>query len=505
MNHISASASLRSVRRYSTLTLAGIAIAGCAPTPPSETTTDTASAFVQVAGLGSLSFPNSGSESAQDPFRRGVLLLHSFEFEAAAEAFVQAQEADPAFALAYWGEAMTYNHPLWRQKDVDKGREILARLGETAAERREKAGDEREAMYLDAIEALFAEGAKQQQDLAYMEAMARLSEAHPEDHEARAFHSLAILGSRDGRRDFGAYMKGAALAQAVFDANPDHPGAAHYLIHSFDDPVHAPLGLPAALAYAEIAPDAAHAQHMTTHIFVALGMWRDVVSGNIRARDTEDADLAARERRPNYCGHYSSWLHYGHLMLGEEAEAEALIDKCHGRMTDEPEGGDTGYFLAMRARHVLDTERWQLTERWQIEPPGGDDELLGYEFTNAFAALRQGDTEPAQGLLARHLEPESPYQALHLGELQGLVDIAAGRIDAGLETLRETAAAEEALPFAFGPPRVLKPTFELLAEELARQGEAAEAVSAYRRANDRNPGRPLAVEGLRRAQAAADS
>ena len=121
--------------------------------------------------------------------------------------------------------------------------------------------------------------------MAYMNAMGWLSAAYPDDHEARAFHSLSILGSTDGERDFGTYIKAASVAQPIFDANPDHPGAVHYMIHSFDDPVHAPLGLEAARAYSEIAPGAGHTQHMTSHIFVALGMWDDVVSANVRARD----------------------------------------------------------------------------------------------------------------------------------------------------------------------------------------------------------------------------
>jgi len=487
-------------RLLSTLLLGGLCLAGCGSAGPAPDRV--ASNPVHIEGLGSLSFPNSGNEAAQTPFLRGVLLLHSFEFEPAAEAFVEAQQADPQFALAYWGEAMTYNHPLWRQKDVEAARKALAKLAPTAAERRDKAGSEREVMYLDALEALYAEGSKQQQDLAYMDAMRRLHETYPDDHEARAFYSLAILGSRDGARDFATYMKAASVAQPVFDANPNHPGAAHYIIHSFDDPVHAPLGLPAAQAYAGIAPNAAHAQHMTTHIFVALGMWSEVVSGNIRARDTEDAELAARGRRPNLCGHYSSWLHYGHLMLGQTAEAEALMDACYGRMGEEPEANERDYFLSMRARHVLDTEDWNLTSRWTIDPPADEEGRLTYDFTNAFAALRQGNAEPARKLLAGGLKPGSPEQTLLVDELRGLVAMAGGNTSAALGILRRAAEQEDELPFAFGPPQVLKPTFELLGEELLRLGHAEEAVTAYRRANERTPGRTLSVRGLEQAREA---
>ena len=480
--------------------LAVLCLVSCGPTGPEP---DSAAAeLVHIEGFGSLSFPNSGNKAAQAPFQRGVLLLHSFEFELAAEAFVEAQQADPEFALAYWGEAMTYNHPLWREKDVNGGTQALEKLAPSAEGRRKKAGSEREAMYLDAIEALYLEGSKEQQDLAYMDAMRHLHETYPDDHEARALYSLAILGSRDGSRDFATYIRAASVAQPVFDANSDHPGAAHYIIHSLDDPIHAPLGLPAALAYADIAPNAAHAQHMTSHIFMPLGMWDEVVTANTRARVAEDAELAARGRRPNVCSHYSSWQHYGHLMLGETVQAETLMDSCHARMGEQPDARERGYFLSMRARHVLDTEDWDLTSRWMIDPSADDEERLSYEFVNAFAALRQGNPEPARAVLAEGLKVISPYQGLHLDELRGLVAIADGNSGEGLGILREAAEGEDALPFGVGPPKVLKPTFELLGEELSRLGRCEESAAAYRRANGRNPGRTLSTRGLDQAREA---
>ncbi len=474
--------------------LALLCLVGCEFTEQ-ESDSD-AGEFVHIEGLGSLSFPNSGNEGAQAPFLRGVLLLHSFEYELATEAFVEAQQADPEFALAYWGEAMTYNHPLWRQKDVNAGTQALEKLAPSADERRQKAGSEREAMYLDAIEALYYEGSKAQQDMAYLDAMLYLHETYPDDHEARALYSLAILGSRDGNRDFATYMKAASVAQPVFDANPNHPGAVHYIIHSFDDPIHAPLGLAAALAYADIAPNAAHAQHMTSHIFMPLGMWDEVVTANSRAQAMENAELGGRGRHPNSCGHYSSWLHYGHLMLRETSKAETLMDSCYARMGEQPDADERAYFLSMRARHVLDTEDWDLASRWTIDLPPDDEERSKYEFINTFAALRQGDAEPARALLAEGLELGSPYQTLHLDQLRGLVAIADGNIATGLGILRTAAETEDALTFEFGPPKVFKPTFELYGEELLRLGYIEESAAAYRRANERNPGRTLSVRGL---------
>lgn len=451
-----------------------------------------------IDGLGSLSFPNSGSAQAQEPFLRGVLLLHSFEFEPAAEAFRAAQQADEDFALAYWGEAMTYNHPLWRQQDRTAALEALGRLGGTPAARAAKAPTEREKLYLAAIEALYGEGTKEARDQAYMRAMAGLQARFPDDLEARAFHALAILGSRDGVRDFATYMRAAATVQPAFDANPDHPGAAHYLIHAFDDPVHAPLGLPAARKYADTAPGAAHAQHMTSHIFVAMGMWEDVVAANIRARDRQDADSIAQGRRANVCGHYSSWLQYGHLMLGQADEAALLMDRCHARMAEEPTAEEQGYFISMRARQLLDTEDWSL-DRWTWTPPASTSPAdsrrqFNYDWANAFAAIRRGDPAPARRLVA--LTTSDDQTRIAADELRGLLALAAGRADEGIRILEAAAGAEDALPFEFGPPRIVKPTAELLGEELLKLNRIDEARAAFERAAERTPGRANVLRGL---------
>jgi len=477
---------------------------GSACTPGEAATNGAAVAdLVHVDGLGSLHFPNSGNASAQDPFHRGVLLLHSFEFGRAQEAFLAAQEADPAFALAYWGEAMTYNHPLWREQDGDAARATLARFAPTGEERRAAAGSEREAMYLDAIETLYGEGGdKTDRDMAYMRAMEALSQAFPDDDEARTFYSLSILGSKNGSREFATYMKAAAVAQPVFLRNPLHPGAAHYLIHSFDDPIHAPLGLPAANAYAEIAPNAAHAQHMTTHIFVAMGMWDRVVTVNTRARDTQDGQRAERGMGPNLCGHYSSWLHYGHLQKGEWAQAEALMDLCHSLVAEAPTGSTAGYFVAMRARHVVDAQAWDMTDRWRFGAGATADLRTGLlvhdRVTDAMAALVQGDPAPARALVAADW-PDDPILLLQRTQLEGLLAIWDGRTEAGIELLQAAAQAEDGLPFEFGPPRPVKPTFELLGEALLEAGRPEEAVVAFTRSLERTPGRTLSEDGLQSA------
>src|SRR5437763_8307869 len=220
----------------------------------------------QTQRLGTIDFPTSGPAAAQSAFIRGVLLLHSFEYQDAARAFREAQRLDSGFALAYWGEALTYTHPLWNEQDRNAARAALQRLGPTAAARRSKAPTPREQAYLDAVEILYGEGAKSERDTAYSAAMGRLVNQFPADREAKVFYALSLLGLNQGVRDTATYMRAAAIVEPVFQANPNHPRAAHVLIHAYDDPIHASLGLAAARADSRIAPDAAHAVHITTHI-----------------------------------------------------------------------------------------------------------------------------------------------------------------------------------------------------------------------------------------------
>ena len=234
----------------------------------------------QVANVGLLEFPTSGSPEAQQHFLRGVALLHSFGWKQAIEQFQAARRIDRDFAMAYWGETLCYNHPLFGSPPDDNNpRAVLRRLGATRDERLAKAPTDREKGFLEAVEILWGEGDYDDRRVAYMQAMRRLHERYPDDNEVATFYAVALLSAARalGDQTLRLEMQAGAVALKVFGANPDHPGAPHYAIHSFDDPLHAPLALPAALRYAEIAPAVAHARHMPTHIFIQHGMW-DLVS-----------------------------------------------------------------------------------------------------------------------------------------------------------------------------------------------------------------------------------
>jgi tetratricopeptide (TPR) repeat protein len=459
------------------------------------------SAAPQEAKLGTIEFPTSGAAEARPHFIRGVLLLHSFEYEDAATAFREAQRLDQDFAMAYWGEAMTYNHPLWAQQDRDAAIEALRRLAPTPEARAAEAGTDKERDWLAAVEALYGEGDKQARDYDYRDAMRRMYDRYPGDHEVAAFYALSWLGTSHDGRDFAKYMRAAAIVEPVFDENPDHPGAAHYLIHSYDDPIHAPLGLPAARAYSKIAPAAAHAQHMTSHIFVATGMWEDVVAANEVARDVQNARNAELGRSPVDCGHYNSWLQYGYLQLGRIEAATREMAVCREAM-EEGSGGSAAYFANMRARQVLDTGNWELAAKLTVDVSGLGSGRANYDFTTGFAALELGDIDTARQMAASLEGATEGAAAILALELDAMLALQDGKINEALADLREATALEESLPFEFGPPAVIKPSHELLGEVLLQLERHDEAADAFEQALARAPRRTASLIGLAHAAAA---
>ncbi len=471
------------------------------------TITGLPAAGAQAPRLGTITFPTSARGAAQDHFTRGVLWLHSFEYARALQEFRLARQAQPGFAMAAWGDAMTWTHPVWNEQNADSGRAALARLAPTREARRALAPTPREQGYLDAVEALYADsGSKARRDTLYADAMARLSAAFPDDPEASLFHALALLGLNQGIRSTATYMRAAAIADEVFRANPDHPGAAHYLIHSFDDPIHAPLGLRAARAYSKIAPDAAHAQHMTTHIFLALGMWDDVVSQN---------EIAVRLTALTP-GHYTLWLAYGYLQQGRYREARRLIDTL--ALTGAARPRAMAMLGLFRAQQLANTGTWSSAPAVDSGGAAGRtpaDALA--QFVRGYSALARGDhaaarraidalTPPPQADSARAgftEDGEGNKAPILARELRGALAISEARRDEAVALLRDAARMEDALPLEFGPPDIVKPTHELLGEVLMVMGQAPEAQREFERALALAPGRSRSLLGLMRAARAA--
>ncbi len=471
-----------------------------------------------IDGLGSLSFPNSGAPAAQHDFLRGVLLLHSFEYGYAAEAFRKAQEIDPDFAMAYWGEAMTYTHPVWNQKDAAAASKALARYAPTPEARAAKAPTDRERAYLSAIDALYGHGEKAALDTLYSIEMGKLASAYPDDLDAQAFYALSLLGLSQGDRDVPTYIEAGTIALAAFQKNPDHPGGAHYTIHSFDDPTHAILAMEAARAYGPIAPDAAHAQHMTTHIFLARGLWDDVVEANVRADAVSDRNLAARNLPPTFCGHYNQWLMYGYQQQGRYDDANALLMGCFAQAHDERlpnrmRQGAARSYVYMRNLNLADTRDWDGTAASSEVDVGSGPVFmqLGQAWGSGVAALHRGDRPTAEKHYAflrdnggsAETAWESPYVPVWQGTLHAMLLADAGHREDALLAAKMAADYEASLPVDFGPPNAFKPARELEGEILLDLGRGEDAMIVFEMALARTPNRILSLAGYARAAVAA--
>lgn len=449
------------------------------------------SSSAQAARLGTVDFPSSGFAAAKPHFVRGVLFLHSFEYDSAATEFRKAQAADSAFALAYWGEAMTHTHPVWNEQDHPAAIVILQRLGTTAAARRAKAPTHREKMYLDAVEILYGAESKPKRDTLYSDAMKLIVDAHPEDDEAKAFYALSLIGLSQGIRNVETYVRAGRIAEEVFKSNPDHPGAAHYVIHSYDDPGNAARGLEAARAYSKIAPGAAHAQHMTTHIFLALGMWDDVVSQNeIASGHDHDA------WRP---GHYTQWLNYAYLQQGRYADALHMLERMKAPSTRRGQWALT----SMRARYLIETEQWDTPiDKWAADAAtlgaGGGPE---WAFVTGFRAARQNDVAAVAKAVAdmKTLSATGESDAIMEMTLGAILRYAEGKKDEAISMMREATTRESTMAVEFGPPVVIKPSHELYGEMLLDAGRPREAHAAFVRALELTPKRTRALLGLARA------
>jgi tetratricopeptide (TPR) repeat protein len=475
--------------------------------------------------VGTLVFPNSGSAAAQKPFLHGLAQLHNFEYDDAAAAFQEAEKIDPDFAMAYWGEAMTKNHPVWMQQDLEAARAILNRLAPTPEGRLAKAKTPREKAYVGSLDVLYGTGTKEQRDVAYSEAMGLLSETFPDDPDAQAFYALSLLGTAHEGRDIPTYMKAAGILEPLFYRYPHHPGIAHYLIHACDDPVHASLALPAARAYSKIAPDAGHAQHMCSHIFLALGMWDDVVAANETAIAVVNRQRSARGLPDAGCGHYPLWLEYGYLQQGRVRDAERVLAGCEAQVARGSSSPHEGHLDPDRSLEGSYTEMWtfRVLASSASAPPAFPATVnlehfpsarLTYEYARGLDAASHRNSGDAGAALGRFDEarramgPELQTEGKAMDarrldimrlEMEGAGAFSEGKGEEGLRLLRQAADLEEALPVPFGPPFVEKPSHEMLGEALLSLGRPAEAAKAFEGALARAPLRSRSLLGLARA------
>lgn len=485
--------------------------------------------------LGNINFPTTTqSGQAQKAFIEGMLLLHLFEYPFAQEKFQYAQELDPGFVMAYWGEAMTYNHPIWDEQDQEAALTALNRLGESAEARLSRTSSQKEKDYLVALDLLYGDGTKAKRDQAYMNHMQTMAANYPDDHEVQLFYALSIFGASAGVRDVPAYMQSTAISQGVFYANREHPGAAHYLIHGVDDPIHAPLGLEAARALAVMAPDAGHSQHMTSHIFTAVGMWDDVISANQSAVLVQNKMRVSRDQSARHWGHYNFWLLYGLLQQGRHDEAAKLLKAAYKEATDsgavpkdplvlDADRSQIGSLVQMWARYMIETrgkDRDMIT--WTFNMGDAFDPKLTYHYIQSLDAASSENPSVAKEHLTAFqtlktkleaailaMERQAPTDLVYLDrlnvmdlEMQAKIALVEKDTDKALEYAREASRLEGEMPFAFGPPFVDLPSAELLGNLLLAAGHFDEAVEAFETQAKRTRLKSLPMLGMARAEEA---
>ena len=477
-------------------------------------------ALAQETDYGETDFPNSGDPAAQEPFLKGLLMLHSFEYDDARAAFQDAQEADPDFVMAHWGEAMTHNHPVWMEQDREAALEALRDLRETAEARLEEAPTEREKHYLRTVHVLYGAGTddpegKEARDDAYEDAMAELAAAYPDDLDAQAFHALSILGTAHEGREFSTYMRAAGIVEGVFDENPEHPGAAHYLIHAYDDPVHAPLGLRPAQAYADIAPSAPHALHMPSHIFFALGMWDRGAASNVDSY--EAAKAKSEEANTGLSGggfHALQWLHYARLQQGRQDDASAVLRTIRQHATAPDVSTSYATFLRWSAplAYTVETQQWSqygaLLDSMNVTPSTLDARgAVTVHAGQGLAAAKQDNLSAAQMQLKQARaalgDKEAAPLRIQVLQLEGLIALQSGNPERATNHLADAAELESERPLDFGPPFPIKPAHELYGEALLSLGRPEAALTQFNTTLERYPDRGLALMGKAKAAAQA--
>ena len=486
--------------------------------------------------MGRVVFQNSGNAAAQEPFLRGVAWLHSFGYEDAIDAFRAAQKIDPSFALAYWGEAMSFSQPLWFFEELPQARAALARLGATPEARIAKAKTPREQGFMRAVEALFGPGEKPARHAAFAAEMAKVAAAHPADDESQTFYALALLSTLPrGDASLPLRRQAGAIAEKVFARNPNHPGAAHYILHAYDHGTLADRSLPAARTYAKTAPAASHALHMPAHAFLQVGFWDEAAASD---QASWDASIAWAKRRGLSIAsrdyHSLAWLQYEWTQQGrfsKTREAIALVNEAmkaapalkpsspHALTTSPLHSGGHGYGEgseigrgsgeaalrndrgSMRARYIIESERWQ-----EMKGQTTFDNIEEL-FAMGLSAVNLGDAARVRSVVDEFRKAAAPNQPAELREqaevmlreMEALDLFAQGQHAAALAMLDRAVALQSRMPKPIGRPFPVKGADELYGELLLQVGRAREAVVWFNRALTRTPNRSRAVLGLARA------
>lgn len=465
--------------------------------------------------LGEVHFPVSCDPSVQKPFNRAVALLHSFWYDEAKQTFAAIVKSDPNCAMAHWGVAMTLFHPLWGMPDAADLKEGAAAIGQAAAM---GGGTDRERGYIEALRAFYRDAEKQDHRarmVAYEQAMEALAARFPDDREATIFYALALNGAAfPNDRSYTNQKKAGGLLEPLLIEMPNHPGAAHYLIHSYDNPQLADRALSAARAYAKIAPSVPHALHMPSHIFTRLGLWNESILSNVASANaaeqqaTESGNPAARE--PKF--HAMDYLVYAFLQEGRDKEARKILDMMKLTRKEIPESSASAAYAvaAIPARYYFERHHWNegLAIITQKSAYPWTDALI--HFARAVGAARSGKPIHAQleinmlaGIRESLKKEKQDYWAdqveVQKKAAEGWLAHAKGENNAAVQFLREAADLEDSMEKHPVTPGPILPAREMLAELYMEIRFPKEALASYEAVLAVAPNRFNALAGAARA------
>ena len=467
--------------------------------------------------LGTVGFPVSCAQSVQKPFERGVALLHSFWYEEAEKEFRHIAADDPHCAMAHWGVAMSMWHQLWDHPDA----KVIARGFDEVHEAETTGGSAtpREKAYIAAIAAFYTNSKKldhQARAKAYSDAMKKVYETYPDDHEAAAFYALSLLASEPHDDEtFANRKQAAAILEKLFAIEPDHPGVAHYLIHSYDKPQLAQLGLPAARRYAQIAPAAPHALHMPSHIFARVGLWQDDINSNLASIAATRKTAAMHMGGEGHQFHAMDFLVYAYLQSDREADAAKVIDEVKAMPKMKSMYGDdfdpqTNALSVFPAIYDLELRHWADAAQLQVVPGAlRGDQSVTY-WARAIGAARSGNLEQAHKDLEQIeiirkefvAEKKNEY-AEGVGEdyqeAAAWLAHAEGKDDEAIASLRHLADKNDKLG---NEPEGI-PAREQLADMLLEAKRPQQALAEYQTDLKLNPNRFNGLYGAARAAEAA--
>jgi tetratricopeptide (TPR) repeat protein len=465
--------------------------------------------------LGRVVFPVSCTPQAQQWFGHAMAVLHSFWWEEGDAAFNRVLEADSECAMAYWGLAMN----AWGNPFAGGPSGAVLARGAAAAGKAASlsAGTPRERGFIAAVAALYRDpkGTPNAVRLqAYADTMARLYRDFPKDSEVATYYALALVATAPKTdTTFAQQKRAAAILNPLFTRQPDHPGLAHYIIHSNDSPHLAHLGLSAARRYARIAPAAPHAQHMPSHIFVRLGYWDETVASNRVAYQAGVANAKAKGVPPaGEALHALDYAVYGYLQRGQDSAARATVATAQS-LAIPPGQSLVGDYnrTAMAARIPLETGDWRLAASFPVAPMQGlGTQAMLSHFTRAIGAARSGDPAAARlevaaldSIAAQMAERKETYWSrvatIKRDGARAWVTFAVGDTAGGLALARAAADSEEVTDKHPVTPAELLPARELEGDMLLAAGRFGEAREAYRATLAREPGRARSLFGAARA------